>query len=157
MKRKNLFLLALASSLLLVACNSGSSLSSPVPTPTPSPAPAYQLGDVFISAFTTCQDVYDPLSITQTYICPANESVVINFKTISYTSSPASYVVIPAASTLPSGVVIDGTCSTVAATNYVCNNIKVSSTGSADGTTVAIPVSGSAGIQNFINIMYTNK
>jgi len=144
MKRQNLFLLALAGSLSLVACNSGSSSSSPTPAPT----------QYTFSSISYGGDSTNCTGSLGTYTCVASGSSNVNFN-IAYSSNPISYLAIPNQSSLPSGITIstNGVCSTSPVSSYSCS-ITISSTGTTSGSTVNIPLNGSLGTQNFITITY---
>jgi len=144
MKSNKTFLLALAGSLSLVACNSGSSSSTPAPAPT-----QYTFSSVSYGGDST-----NCTGSLGTYTCVASGSSNVNFK-LAYSSNPISYLAIPNQSSLPSGVTIStsGVCSTSPVSSYSCS-ITISSTGTAGGSTVSIPLNGSLGTQSFITITY---
>ena len=131
-------------SLALSACNSGSS-SSPTP---PTPA-QYEFGNFnFSDSSSNCSGV----GVFGTTECVANNSTV-TFN-LSYSSNPASYLVIPAQATLPQGITIStsGTCSTSAVTSYSCQITLTSA--NANSGVVSIPLNGSLGQESFITINF---
>lgn len=76
--------------------------------------------------------------------CSASKST-ITFN-VSYETTPASYLVIPLQSSLPSGLTISqtGTCSTSPVASYSCSFTLIARN-TVSGTTVNIPLSGSLG------------
>ena len=76
--------------------------------------------------------------------CSAKSSTV-TFN-VSYETTPASYLVIPLQSSLPSGLTISqtGTCSTSPVASYSCSFTWIARN-TVSGTTVNIPLSGSLG------------
>ena len=132
-------------SLTLLACNGGGG-SSGGGLP---PQQEYQLG----SYSDTGSKTGCPLPGVFNSQCSAKSSTV-TFN-VSYTSTPSSYLVIPAQSSLPSGLTISptGICSTSPVANYSCN-IKITAQNVARGTVVNIPIDGSLGQQSFYSVTY---
>ncbi len=144
MKTKISLSLISSLSVLLSACNSGGSSSPTPPTPT-----QYEFSEFsFTNSSSNCSGV----DVFGTAECSANNSTV-TFN-ISYSSNPASYLVIPTQDTLPQGITIStsGLCSSSAVPSYSC--IITLTAESANIGTVAIPLNGLLGQENFITVNF---
>jgi len=133
-------------SLTLLACNGGGG-SSGGGLP---PQPEYEFGSINSnsSSSTSC-----PTTVVLGKTCNAASSTFsLN---ITYSTTPASYLVIPAQASLSRGLTISqtGTCSTSPVANYSCN-IKITAQNVASGTVVNIPIDGSLGQQSFYSVTY---
>lgn len=144
MKAKTSLILVVSLSVLLSACNSGGSSSPTPPTPT-----QYEFSEFSsTNSSSNCSGV-DVFGIAE---CSAHNSTV-TFN-VSYSSNPASYLVIPTQATLPQGIRIStsGLCSSSAVSSYSC--IITLTAESANIGSVAIPLSGSLGQENFITVNF---
>lgn len=156
MKYQNLFLLVLAGSLSLTACDAGGSSSS---TPPPPPLTwASYFNNSWALSVSDLDNCVSDLSNPNYYYftdCTATTFSRVEYE-ISYNSSPASFVKIPNQESLPVGVTVStvGICSESLVSNYSCT-ITVTSNGStSSGDTVNIPIIGSLGTADFITVIY---
>ena len=145
MNKLYLLPICMISTYLLTGCNSGST-STPVPEPTP-PQTTYNLSEYFVgfnSVNNSCTN-----TTLGVFVCNAKLSQ-INIIT-SYTSTPASYLVIPTQASLPSGInlVANGTCNNVAVTNYGQCGIGIMAKNAESGSSVTVTINGSLGEQSF--------
>lgn len=141
---KNLVMLGLCASV--IACSAGTSSSNSNTTPS---SASYAINDFSVDSSVSNCNNNDP-----TITCNSLGETSIHM-TISYRSSPGSYLIIPSGSNLPTGVTINtnGMCSAVPVSSYSCD-IAITGNNVVIGSVVKIILNGSLGSKDFYTITY---
>ena len=137
--RNIVLLIAIVSGV--TACRFGSNSSSVPPNP-------YLFSNLVIDDMGTANCTSQNAGFT--FICGSNSNLRLR---ITYSSQPASYIVMP--TNLPLGVEssLSGICSTEPVFNYSCT-INMAAVNVGSGATYGFLLIGSLGIESFITVIY---